>query len=316
VTATVSPESTEQRPVVFCQVPRQLVGEVHDELRHHFADNPDVEVIVERRRGDRRSGKDRRQRDEPFEGEDRRRIRNVGGRRVGERRAVLVEVDAPPLPESLMPYVDRVVFVERLEPSSEHAEDLDSARLVTRFQSGDGEAFTSIYMRYYDRVYSYMRVLLKDAYEAEDGAQQVFTKVLEALPSYERRDRPLRAWLFTVVRNHGVGELRKRARVELEDQEEIDRLLARGVPEEPELPAPGWISDRDLLLFVERLPLPQRQVLTLRYMMDMTNREVGDVLGRSPSEVRVLHYRAVSFLRERLAAVREKPRGRPALLNG
>jgi RNA polymerase sigma-70 factor, ECF subfamily len=316
VTVTLSAQSTEQRPVVFCQVPRRLVGEVHDQVRHHFADNPNVEVIVERRRGDRRSGKDRRRRDEPFEGEDRRRIRNVDGRRVGERRAVLVEVKAPPLPEGLLPYVDGLVFVERLEPPSEHAEDLDSARLVTSFQSGDREAFASLYMRYYDRVYSYLRVLLKDAFEAEDGTQQVFTKVLEALPSYERRDRPLRAWLFTVVRNHGVEVLRKRGRVELEDQEEIDRLLARGVPEEPDLGAPGWISDRDLLLFVERLPLPQRQVLTLRYMMDMTNREVGDVLGRSPSEVRVLHYRAVSFLRERLAAVRETPRRRPALLNG
>jgi RNA polymerase sigma factor (sigma-70 family) len=316
VIAPLTPDTTDQRPVVYCQIPRQLVGDVHDELRHHFGDSPDVEVIVERRSGDRRSGKERRRRDEPFEGEARRRIRNVGGRRVGERRAVLVEVEPPSLPQPLLPYLHRLVFVERLEPPSEHGEDLDSGRLVIKFQAGDAEAFTSLYMRYYDRVYSYLRVLLKDAYDAEDGTQQVFTKVFEALPEYERRDRPLRAWLFTVVRNHGVGELRKRGRVQFEEEEEIERLLARGVPEEPELAAPGWISDRDLLLFVERLPLPQRQVLTLRYMMDMSNREVGDVLGRSPSEVRVLHYRAVSFLRERLAAVREPPRRRPALLNG
>jgi RNA polymerase sigma-70 factor (ECF subfamily) len=309
--------ASDQRPVLYCLVPRDLVGDVHDELRHHFADDPDVEVVVERRGEDRRSGKDRRHRDEPRGGPERRRIRNSTGRRVGERRAVLVEVEAPPLPSGLRVHAARLVFVERLEPSSEHAEDLDSGRLVVSFQAGDPEAFSSLYLRYYDRVYSYLRVLLKDAHEAEDGTQQVFTKVFEALPKYALRDdTPLRAWLFTVVRNHALGELRKWGRVELADEEEIDRMLARGIPEEPDLPVLGWIADRDLLLFVERLPLPQRQVLTLRYMMEMSNSEVGEVLDRSPSEVRVLHYRAVNFLRDRLTAVGRAPRRRPALLNG
>ena len=306
----------EQRAVVFCLIPRFLAGEVHDPLHRHFAGDADVEVVVERRRTDRRSGEDRRREDGSREGQDRRRIRNVDGRRVGERRAVLVEVEPPSLPAELIDYVEALTFVERLEPSSERDEDLDSARLVTSFQAGDTEAFSTLYMRYFDRVYSYLRVLLEDAYEAEDGAQQVFTKVFEALPRYERREQPMRAWLFTVVRNHALGELRKRGRVELEEQEEIERLLTDGVADEPELSVPGWISDRDLLVFMERLPLVQRQVLTLRYMMDMTNREAGEVLDRSPSEVRVLHHRAVRFLRERLEAVKERPRRPPALLNG
>jgi RNA polymerase sigma-70 factor (ECF subfamily) len=240
----------------------------------------------------------------------------VHGRRIGDRRALLVEVEPPPMPAKLSPYVDRLLFVERLEPPSEHEEDLDAARLVTSFQAGDSEAFTTLYMRYFDRVYSYLRVLLNDAHEAEDGTQQVFTKVFEALPRYERREQPLRAWLFTVVRNHAVSEIRKRKRVELEDRDEIERLAARGIPEESEPPVLGWISDRDVLLFVERLPLAQRQVLTLRYLLDMSNSEVGEILDRSPAEVRVLHHRAVSFLRDRLDAMGGNERRRTALLNG
>jgi RNA polymerase sigma-70 factor (ECF subfamily) len=306
----------EQRPVVFCLVPRRLAGEVHDPLHRHFAGDADVEVVVERRRTDRRSGEDRRREDGDGDGPERRRIRNVDGRRVGERRAVLVEVEPPPLPDEVVDYIEALDFVERLEPSTERAEDLDSARLVTSFQSGETEAFTTLYMRYFDRVYSYLRVLLEDVHEAEDGTQQVFTKVFEALPRYERREQPLRAWLFTVVRNHALGELRKRGRVELEEQEEIERLMTDGVADEPPLSVPGWISDRDLLVFMERLPLVQRQVLTLRYMMDMSNREVGELLDRSPSEIRVLHHRAVRFLRERLEATRKRSRRPPALLNG
>ena len=306
----------EQRAVVFCLIPRRLAGEVHDPLHRHFGADADVEVVVERRRADRRSGEDRRREDGDHERAERRRIRNVDGRRIGERRAVLVEVEPPPLPVEALEYVDALGFVERLEPPSEREEDLDSGWLVTSFQSGETEAFSTLYMRYFDRVYSYLRVLLEDAHEAEDGTQQVFIKVFEALPRYERRGQPLRSWLFTIVRNHALGDLRKRGRVELEGPEEIERLLTDGVVEEPELSVPGWISDRDLLLFMERLPLVQRQVLTLRYMMVMSNREVGEVLDRSPSEVRVLHHRAVRFLRERLEATKKRSRRPPALLNG
>jgi RNA polymerase sigma-70 factor, ECF subfamily len=313
---TMNPNEEEHRAVLFCLIPRRLAGEVHDPLHRHFAGDADVEVVVERRRADRRAGEDRRREEQSHDAPERRRIRNLDGRRVGERRAVLVEVEPPPLPVEAIDYVEALTFVERLEPPSERAEDLDSGRLVTSFQGGDTEAFSTLYMRYFDRVYSYLRVLLEDAYEAEDGTQQVFTKVFEALPRYERREQPMRAWLFTVVRNHALGELRKRGRIELEEQEEIERLMTDGVPEEPELSVPGWISDRDLLLFMERLPLVQRQVLTLRYMMDMSNREVGEVLDRSPSEVRVLHHRAVRFLRERLGATKKRSRRPPALLNG
>ena len=70
----------------------------------------------------------------------------------------------------------------------------------------------------------------------------------------------------------------------------------------------GWIADRDLLILVERLPLVQRQVLLLRFMLDLPAAEVGEILGRSPVEVRKLQHRAMIFLRERLAALGRTPR--------
>lgn len=307
-------EGSEQRPVLFCLIPLELALKVHDPLRHHFAHDPNVEVVVERRRHERRRGEERRRRDQGPPSGERRRIRGVTGRRVGERRAALVTVGPPPLPARLRPYAEQLTFVKRIEPSSEHAEDLDTARVITRFQAGNGEAFATLYTRYFDRVYAYMRCLLEDSYEAEDGTQQVFTKVLEALPGYERRKQPFRAWLFTIVRNYAIDELRKRQRFQLEPEEEIDHLRESRAPEELQPPSLEWIADRDLLLLVEQLPPTQRQVLILRYMMDLGSGEVGEILGRSPSDVRNLHYRAVGFLRDRLGAIshgrRVSPRAR------
>jgi RNA polymerase sigma-70 factor (ECF subfamily) len=302
------------RAILYCVVPRALAPQLHDLLRRHF-EGAGVEVVVERRDGDRRSSAQRRSAG-PSEGgasrrteatAERRLITDVAGRRVGDRRAPVVAVDSLSLPRRARAHAHQLVFLERVLPSDEHAEDLDTARLVSRIQSGDRDAFAELYLRYFDRVYGYLRVVLRDRHEAEDLTQQVFIRVLEALPSYQRRKQPFRAWLFVVARNHALDHLARRNRVELAEPDEIDRRReASG--ELGELEPLGWISDRELLMFVERLPLLQRQVLVARFMLGLRSDEVAAVLGTSSVSVRSAQKRALEALRTRFAVVRSAPR--------
>jgi DNA-directed RNA polymerase specialized sigma24 family protein len=64
-----------------------------------------------------------------------------------------------------------------------------------------------------------------------------------------------------------------------------------------------WLSDRELVMFIERLPLAQRQVLALRYTADLSYDQIAAVLDRTPADVRMLQSRALRYLRERLAAI-------------
>lgn len=200
---------------------------------------------------------------------------------------------------------------------SEESEDLDTARLVAQAQEGNRAAFTALYERYFDRVYAYLRVALKDAQEAEDATQQVFTQALIALPSYELRAQPWRAWLFRIARNQALDHLRKRGRVEVEEPGAIER---RRQPVGPgELRALQWTSDDELVLLIERLPEAQRQVLALRYLLGFSGPEIAEVLDRSPGAVRQLHHRALRFLEQRLAALGREPgetRGRRLPMRG
>jgi RNA polymerase sigma-70 factor (ECF subfamily) len=207
-----------------------------------------------------------------------------------------------------------VFFSNPMEPEEQAAEDLDTDRLIVRVQEGHKDEFAKLYTRYFDRVYSYLRGIFKDPHEAEDAAQEVFIKVMAALPGFKQRSEPFRAWLFVIVRNHAIDELRKRGRVELVEPAEIEALAgvtaaSLEVTEEAERAVLSWLSDSDLTVFAERLPLVHRQVLVLRFVFDLPAARIGEILGLSADNVRAIQSRAIIFLRKRLAAMGRTPVG-------
>jgi RNA polymerase sigma-70 factor (ECF subfamily) len=191
------------------------------------------------------------------------------------------------------------------EPSTRDL-DHETTQLVTRFQQGEESAFCELYSLHFDAVFRYVRVVLRDHHAAEDVTQQTFTNALRALPNYERRaGTPFRAWLFRIARNEALTYVRKHSRIDFEAPEQLDGRLVRDPVVAP-LGSLEWLSDNDLMLFVERLPLAQRQVLMLRYMVGLKGNEVAAVLDRTPQAVRKLEHRALRFLQLRLTATRSR----------
>ena len=92
MTSHARPQSRRTRgegSTVYCLVPPDL-PKLHDILSRHFRDEPGVEVLLERRSGERRSGEDRRV-----------------GKETPQQR--------PPIPEEVAEYADRLTFVELRE---------------------------------------------------------------------------------------------------------------------------------------------------------------------------------------------------------
>lgn len=297
-------------PIIYCIIPADLADELHESLRAFFRDEPGVQVVVEQRSTDRRARGDRRQARAVDVERERRELKARSGRRVEQRRASQRPVDPPALPESAEPFAKRLLFVERDEPTSLAREDADTARMVVRIQKGEKDLVGPLYLRYFDRVYAYLRITLQDSHEAEDAAQAVFMRVLEALPGYERRDVPFRAWLFRIVRNDAINRLRQRQRLTVEAPDELAERGERvGAAAPAGEDAIDWIGDARLLAMVERLPLSQRQVVVLRYMMDFNTVEIAELIDRSPEAVRQLHHRAMRYLRQRITRPEEEETG-------
>jgi hypothetical protein len=67
--------------MIYCVIPRELEGELYDKMVEYYKDNPNVEVIIDRRTGpDRRNrkGADEAKHAEQREIRDRRRARIPG----------------------------------------------------------------------------------------------------------------------------------------------------------------------------------------------------------------------------------------------
>ncbi|HEX2105694.1 MAG TPA: sigma-70 family RNA polymerase sigma factor [Solirubrobacteraceae bacterium] len=294
-----------QRTVYYIVIPGKLARKLHDRLRRHFAEDESVAIVVETRRTDRRRRERRSSDGAPPPAGERRRIRNARGRRIAERRAPVVRVDPPALPPFAQPFAEQIIVLERVQPAGRHEQDVETARLVARAQAGDREAMPELYLRHFDSVYSYMRVALRDEHEAEDATQEVFLKAMQALPRFElRASVPFRAWLFRVARNELISRVRKGRWLQVEEPDRIAErtdATSTGVGEMLDC-----VSNADLMILLERLPLPQRQVIALRFMLDLSTEEMCTVLDRTPEAVRQLEYRARRSLEDRLDAIRRR----------
>ena len=179
-------------------------------------------------------------------------------------------------------------------------EDADSARLVRRLQLGDADAFGCLYLRYFDRIYGYVRMTLRDAHDAEDATQDVFAQAYRALPRFELRGQPVRGWLFRVARNVAIDRMRRR-RTHPEAPMDLDGHSEPSTSGEVE----KVFGHDGLLDQVRLLPDAQREVVVLRYAMEFTFPEIANVTGRSPAAVRQMHQRALGTLRTKLEPLRE-----------
>jgi RNA polymerase sigma factor (sigma-70 family) len=287
--------------MTYCVVPAELARKLGGGLRRMYADNPSVELIVDRRVGDRRGGADRRSQTLSVmpSALERRRVQNADGRRVAPRRAMVVPAAPLPLPRRAQRHADRLQWVTRLEPSTQHLEDVEAARLICLSQAGDQAALQALYVSSFDHVYTFLHLALGDAEIAEELTNEVFGEVIDDLPEFQIANEPFRVWIARIMlargEAHQVGQrLLSGPAIE---PDPVAPELRHGAESESEGLAPiNALTDAELVLLIERLPVTQRQVLMLRYQMGLSIGEIAGVSGMSPDAVRQYHARALEVL--------------------
>jgi RNA polymerase sigma-70 factor (ECF subfamily) len=151
--------------------------------------------------------------------------------------------------------------------------------------------FDTIFETYWEPVVRFCFWRLGSWEDAEDAAQNVLFAVAKAVDQFVPRSgsESFRSWVFTLARHETVDEHRKRGRrPEIASSSMVELIDSRPSPEVEAMTS--W-EHRWLLEQLATLSPDQRAVLELR-LVDLTSREIADVLGLGHDNVRKLQQRA------------------------
>jgi RNA polymerase sigma-70 factor, ECF subfamily len=160
------------------------------------------------------------------------------------------------------------------------------------------EAFAAIYDHYFPRVFTYVRVRVKDDQTADDLTAHVFERALTKIERYQPEQAPLGAWLFGIARNTVNNYLRSEQRrrwlpLDLFGEKPADDPRPEETVVQNEAQESLWAALRTLRD-------QEKELVLLKYVAGLSTREIGEITGVSESNVSVILFRAREHLKSLL----------------
>ena len=211
------------------------------------------------------------------------------------------------------------------KPDSEVSPSKEEAQLLEALRRGDETAFATVVDKYSGSLVRLAMAYVPSRAVAEEVVQETWLGVLEGIARFEGRSS-FKTWLFRILTNRAKTRGQRESRYEPfssksnlgDDSQEAavepDRFIKSGVwVDHWASPPDSWDEDTPerLLLSkegreqidkaIEKLPMVQKQVITLRDIEGLTSKEICNILDVSETNQRVLLHRARSRVRQSLA---------------
>jgi|SRR5579859_1535813 len=174
---------------------------------------------------------------------------------------------------------------------------MSETRLILQARQGDGAVWESLVGQHQEAVFRLAYLLLGDADEAEDVAQETFIRAYRALDRFDAT-HPLRPWLMRIASNLARNQRRSAGRYFAA----VQRMI-RAEPEAAFAPS-GHTSvvERErahtLWQAVRRLGLAEQEIIYLRFFLEMSEAEAAAVLEIPLGTVKSRTHRALARLRD------------------
>ena len=180
---------------------------------------------------------------------------------------------------------------------SEPDSDLE---LVARVKK-DPAAFGLLYERYITKIYNYVYYRTGNHHDAEDLTSRVFYRALMHVEDYTDRGVPFSAWLYRIAHNLVANWHRDRSRRPEVDLEDV--VLIGPARERPEQIAESNEKRDWLLAAIRLLPAERQELLILKFVEQLSNVEIGQIMGRSEGAIKSLYHRTLLSLRDHLTGI-------------
>ena len=154
-----------------------------------------------------------------------------------------------------------------------------------------------LYERHVKGIYNYHYRHTSNVEVAEDLTSRTFYKALRYLHRYrDQKNASFRSWLYRIAHNLVVNWYRDTSR-----HPEVSLQQAGTLRSDQSSPHQfvEKVEERERLLsLIEQLPEDRKTLIILKFVAEMTNAEIGDVLGRTEGAIKSLYYRTLASLRD------------------
>lgn len=139
------------------------------------------------------------------------------------------------------------------------------------------QAFEELYRRYGTRVFNYLNLKTKNAADSEDLLQKVFFKIHESKHLYQGK-YTFEQWLFVISRTVLLDHFRSQGRYQQKMNLYAEDLVHKELTTEQE-------KDFDLG-FMDQLPGDHREMLSMKFIDELSYQEMASVLNKSEVSLR------------------------------
>ncbi len=166
----------------------------------------------------------------------------------------------------------------------------DSQLIALYLQEQDARYFSQLYRRYASKVFAKCISMLADHGMARDATQDVFIKILLNLSKFTEQSS-FSTWVYSITYNYCIDLIRKKKKNILIFTEDMGRMGTEADANIPDSVILEMETNR-LEKVMDKLPVGDKAILDMKYTEDMSIKEIGDVLNKTESAIKMQIMRA------------------------
>lgn len=158
-------------------------------------------------------------------------------------------------------------------------------------------AFGELYDHYHPKIYRFVYLKVSNREEAEDITHHVFLSAWQNIKKYRFQGFPFSSWLYHIARNKVIDHYRSATHHSPIESTEVERIAT---PENVMESADASLSREHIQLAISRLPADQQDIVIMRFVEDMSHKEIAAVLQKTEGAVKVMQHRTLKRLKAML----------------
>jgi RNA polymerase sigma-70 factor (ECF subfamily) len=168
--------------------------------------------------------------------------------------------------------------------------------LITAAVAGDRNSFGELYDLYNPKIYRFILFKVGSVAEAQDLTHQVFLNAWTNIYTYRDLGYPFGSWLYRIAKNQIIDHYRT-ARHHTSLDEHPEETIA-GLPHSDDGAAYEESFELTRVMkAIEKLKPEYQDIVIMRFVEDMSIKEIADVIEKSEGAVKLLQHRAIAQLK-------------------